>query len=145
MKCLTLRQPWATLLALRAKKHETRSWSTNYRGPIAIHAGKNRDHVELLEKQPFRCELNRAGYLVHDDFEFGAVIAVGKLVSCQPITLDLARGVSETERLFGDWSPGQLAWELQDIKMVGPYPCRGYQRLWNWTGREKPEDWSEVT
>lgn len=38
MKALTIWQPWASLLAYGAKKYETRSWSTKYRGPIAIHA-----------------------------------------------------------------------------------------------------------
>jgi len=39
MKAITLYQPWASLLACGAKKYETWSWATNYRGPIAIHAG----------------------------------------------------------------------------------------------------------
>ncbi len=38
MKALTVMQPWATLVALGAKRIETRSWSTSYRGPLAIHA-----------------------------------------------------------------------------------------------------------
>ena len=40
MKVLTLTQPWATLVAIGAKRIETRSWSTKYRGPLAIHAAK---------------------------------------------------------------------------------------------------------
>ena len=40
MKALTVRQPWASLIALGVKTVETRSWSTKLRGPIAIHAGK---------------------------------------------------------------------------------------------------------
>lgn len=40
MKAVTLTQPWATLVAIGAKQIETRSWPTNYRGPLAIHAGK---------------------------------------------------------------------------------------------------------
>ena len=42
MKALTLHQPWATLVAVGEKRIETRSWSTDYRGPLAIHAGKAR-------------------------------------------------------------------------------------------------------
>lgn len=41
-KALTIAQPWATLAAIGAKQIETRSWQTNYRGDIAIHAGKGR-------------------------------------------------------------------------------------------------------
>ena len=38
MKALTIWQPWASLIACGAKRYETRSWATKYRGPIAIHA-----------------------------------------------------------------------------------------------------------
>ena len=39
-RCLSLIQPWATLVAIGAKKVETRSWKTPYRGWLAIHASK---------------------------------------------------------------------------------------------------------
>ena len=41
MKCLTIKQPWASLIIDGYKKYEFRSWKTNYRGKIFIHAGKN--------------------------------------------------------------------------------------------------------
>lgn len=40
MKFLTIRQPWASLIAVGAKTIETRPFSTEYRGLLAIHAGK---------------------------------------------------------------------------------------------------------
>ena len=40
-KAITIRQPWAGLIAVGEKIYETRSWPTKYRGPIAIHAGKS--------------------------------------------------------------------------------------------------------
>lgn len=40
MKAITLHQPWATLVSLGVKTIETRSWTTRYRGPLAIHAAK---------------------------------------------------------------------------------------------------------
>lgn len=39
MRALTIRQPWATLIARGEKTIETRSWRTSYRGEVAIHAG----------------------------------------------------------------------------------------------------------
>lgn len=45
MKALTLWQPWASLVALGAKRIETRSWSTTYRGPLAIHAAARKPEV----------------------------------------------------------------------------------------------------
>lgn len=48
MKALTVHQPWATLIAIGAKRLETRSWSTSYRGPLAIHAAKSRPDYMML-------------------------------------------------------------------------------------------------
>lgn len=45
MRALSLTQPWASLVAMRAKIFETRSWSTGYRGPLAIHAAKGLSSV----------------------------------------------------------------------------------------------------
>lgn len=36
MKCLSLRQPWASLVASGRKTVEVRSWRTHYRGPLVI-------------------------------------------------------------------------------------------------------------
>ena len=52
MKALTLWQPWASLIAVGAKTIETRSWSTKYRGPLAIHAAKRRPDTEMGEEGP---------------------------------------------------------------------------------------------
>lgn len=47
MKALTIRQPWASLIGLGVKTIETRSWTTRYRGPLAIHAGKRPPEPDL--------------------------------------------------------------------------------------------------
>ena len=39
MKALTIKEPWATLIIEGYKAYEFRSWKTNYRGKILIHAG----------------------------------------------------------------------------------------------------------
>ncbi|HHY88739.1 MAG TPA: ASCH domain-containing protein, partial [Chloroflexi bacterium] len=43
MKALSVRQPWAWLIAQGYKTVENRTWATNYRGPLLIHAGKKPD------------------------------------------------------------------------------------------------------
>lgn len=43
MKVITIKQPFATLIAEGLKEYEFRTWKTNYRGPIFIHAGKGID------------------------------------------------------------------------------------------------------
>ena len=49
MKVLTLKQPWASLVANGYKVYEFRTWKTNYRGEILIHAGCGVDK-EWLDK-----------------------------------------------------------------------------------------------
>lgn len=39
MRALSVRQPWASLIASGRKTVELRSWSTKYRGPVLILAG----------------------------------------------------------------------------------------------------------
>jgi hypothetical protein len=40
MRALSIRQPWAWLIVHGFKPVENRDWATDYRGPLAIHAGK---------------------------------------------------------------------------------------------------------
>lgn len=90
MKALTLHQPWASLVAEGVKTIETRSWSTKYRGQLAIHAGKTKANVMETGPEiwaPF-IDPDRPGRLVHP-MNFGAVVAVAQLVDVLPIVDDL--------------------------------------------------------
>ena len=49
MRVITLKQPWATLVAEGLKKYEFRSWKYSYRGELLIHAGKGIDE-EAMKK-----------------------------------------------------------------------------------------------
>ena len=52
MKVISIKEPFATLIKENIKNIETRSWKTNYRGEIYIHASKVSDKTrtqELLE------------------------------------------------------------------------------------------------
>lgn len=40
MKTLTIKQPWADLIVIGQKDIENRSWKTNFRGRIYVHAGQ---------------------------------------------------------------------------------------------------------
>ena len=52
MKALSIKEPFASLVSLGIKRIETRSWKTNYRGEIYIHASltKNKMEKERREK-----------------------------------------------------------------------------------------------
>lgn len=43
MKALSVKQPWANLIANKQKGIEIRTWGTNYRGPLFIHTGQSVD------------------------------------------------------------------------------------------------------
>lgn len=86
MRAITIWQPWATLLACGAKKYETRSWKTDYRGPIAIHAAKKDPcKIPLLGMEDFEkaCNeaLEEAGY-AWCLLPTGSIIATAELVNC---------------------------------------------------------------
>ncbi|HVM07165.1 MAG TPA: ASCH domain-containing protein [Acidimicrobiales bacterium] len=62
MKAISLWQPWASLIAYGVKTIETRSWSTPYRGRIAIHAAKTTKGIDQL---PGDCEGKTEGGWVY--------------------------------------------------------------------------------
>lgn len=146
MKALTLTQPWATLVAIGAKRIETRSWSTPYRGPLAIHAAKGmpRYAVDAFLCEPFYNEtLVPAGYVSSSMLPRGTVIATARLVRLLPTTMSrpaldeimAAEGIDpERERAFGDYTPGRWVWLLREVVMLPePIPARGALGLWEWT------------
>lgn len=86
MKAITIRQPWASLIASGDKLYETRSWPTNYRGPIAIHAAQKVDGDAfryLTTPLPTIDQLERCGLTPENvgNLPRGAVIATAELVN----------------------------------------------------------------
>jgi hypothetical protein len=135
MKCLSLTQPWASLVATGAKKIETRSWRTDYRGPLAIHASAEfPTHIRLLcFTEPFYGALKKANLNANHRPEkvlpLGAILAVGELADVQLITPANAPG--EPERSFGSYSPGRFMWLLENVRRLPhPIPAKGSLGLW---------------
>lgn len=131
---LTVLQPWATLLALGAKRFETRSWSSGYRGPLAIHAGRTFDLAtqELCFGEPFASVLAAAGISHPRQLPRGVVLAIGRLSACQP-TVAPWLPTDPTELAFGNFGPGRYMWQLDDVApLPTPLPARGALGLWNW-------------
>lgn len=146
-KAVSLTQPWATLVAIGAKRIETRSWRTEYRGPIAMHASKGfpKSARETCGDEPFRSELERAGvrfssspprhwyhstypYQLASGLPLGAIVAVARLTGCVPTheVLAMSQGLLRHEIDFGDYGDGRSAWLLADVvRLPDPIPCRG--------------------
>ncbi|WP_317633685.1 ASCH domain-containing protein [Lysinibacillus capsici] len=88
MKALTIKQPWATLIALGEKNFETRSWQTKYRGPLAIHAGKSIDK-DACEDSWIKGVLKEHGITSHKELQTGVVLATVELVDCYRVEATL--------------------------------------------------------
>ena len=135
MKALTLTQPWATLVAIGAKRYETRSWYTAYRGPLAIHAAKSfpKWARALCDKEPFGSILWSQNYRWHT-LPLGKILATCRLVRCVP-TANMPCTLPGNEEAFGDFTIGRYAWELTEVVMLlEPIPTRGMLGLWEWPG-----------
>jgi hypothetical protein len=146
VKALTLTQPWASLVALGAKRIETRSWWTRYRGPLAIHAAKGFPNGagarSICMKQPFRHTLLEAGYHLGEmhTLPLGVVVATCRLADCirlgnsdRQFNAILDHYGAHHEDDFGDYTPGRYAWILADVcRLPEPIPARGFQGLWEW-------------
>lgn len=160
MKGLSLTQPWASLIAIGAKRIETRSWYPSYRGPIAIHASKGFPAWarEACDEDPFYEVLVQAHLLWpagdetltfraaerHTAIPLGAIVATARLVDIEA-TGDLAHAIgravlgeggrwplTKQEAAFGDYAAGRFAWLLDEIRpLPAPIPCKGALGLWN--------------
>ena len=142
MKAITIHQPYASLIAVGAKRYETRSWATRYRGQIATHAGKQ-DWTGRMSSEEITAAINaftgtryevasgRAENNYDYIYPYGAVIATAELVDC--IKIIETTEIYKPELLFGDFTAGRYIWVLANVKMFPePIPERGKQGLWEW-------------
>lgn len=114
MKALTICQPYAEMIARGEKIIENRTWPTNYRGPLAIHAGKSKlwmDDDDISE---------------YPSMAFGAIVALATLKDCRRVN-ELPPELSGNEHANGPW-----CWVLADVQRINPpRPIRGAQGLWD--------------
>lgn len=141
MKALTLLNPWSALMACGAKQWESRSWSSKYRGELAITASKNftDEDKELCFDGPFCDFVPEPSAL-----PCGCVVAVGTLDSIltseQWMALYGSKPQFANEEAFGNYSPLRFAWHFVNVrKLPTPVPCRGMQMLWNLPGSVESE------
>jgi activating signal cointegrator 1 len=128
IRALTVSQPYASLIADGVKWVENRRWATNYRGPLAIHAGKG---TQYLTKEELRA------------YPTGAVIAVVELATCIPLLPGRLRthgsrvldqlGLSVDALLNHEHTEGPFCWILRRVRKLDvPHHCSGKQGLWSW-------------
>lgn len=128
LRAITVRQPYAQLLALGHKGYETRPYQPRIVGVgdrIAIHAGAR---VAQIAAGGTLDWIDNA--LIGKSEPLGAIVATATIVGVYPTTGVGAPSVSDWERAVGDWSPRRWAWSLDVERLAEPIPCRGALGLW---------------
>ncbi|MBW2659671.1 MAG: ASCH domain-containing protein [Deltaproteobacteria bacterium] len=130
MKAITLRQPFASLVSIGAKTIETRPWSTDYLGQLAIHSG----NFALPPIDTYCRNLLISAGLDYAQLPFGKIIAVATLISCEKVIT--SKIPCYPQLAFSDFTPGLYALEFADIRpLTTPVPAKGYTQLWEWEER----------
>ena len=138
MKVISLYQPFASLVVCGAKQFETRSWDTQYRGPLLIHATKSMPRwcIEIIAHSDSQQFLNAGLYesKIPQGFIIGQVELVRTLRSedwKEEKTIE-GQELWSFEYEHGDYSPNRFAWELKNpVRFVNPIPAKGSQGFWN--------------
>lgn len=128
MKAITIKQPFATLIAKGYKEYEFRTWKTKYRGEILIHAGKGIDK-KAMEKFKY----------LNLDYPSGCILAKATITDCIPIDAAARKILKEKDAMvYGsiikdtDWNG--YGFKLEDLKEIEPILVNGKLSLWDYEG-----------
>ncbi|KAK9140609.1 hypothetical protein Scep_010290 [Stephania cephalantha] len=133
--CLTMHQPWASLLVYGIKRIEGRSWPSPIRGRLWIHAASKVPDPETIKAME---DFYREIYSVNGitDLKFPEHYPVSRLLGCVEVVgcircdeLACWEEVPEGVRLEGQTDFCWLCEKPQ--KLVIPMEMRGYQGVYN--------------
>lgn len=129
MKVITIKQPFASLIAAGLKEYEFRTWKTNYRGEILIHAGKGIDKDAMKKFEFLKLE-----------YPTGCIIAKAKLTDCVPVTEAVKEKLRKRNFLVyssttesADWNG--YGFKLENVETVEPIFVNGMLGLWEYNLR----------
>ena len=117
MKALTVKAPWAWAIIHAAKDVENRTWSTAYRGPLAIHAG-------VVCTRTYHTWA--AGWMAAIDVDTPPLDELAK--GCVIGTVEVVDCVRDSGRRWG--MSGNWHWILRDPKPCQPRFVRGSLSFW---------------
>ena len=123
MRVITLKQPWATLVAEGLKKYEFRSWKYNYRGEILIHAGKGIDETAMSKFKDLNLE-----------FPTSRIVAKVNIVDCIELNQEVNKKIIlENQLVYGNKIDRTgYAWVLNNVKKINSDKVvSGKQGIWN--------------
>lgn len=126
MKVLSIKEPFATLIKDGVKIYETRSWKTNYRVEIYIHASLSLSKSERVES---------ANKYLKSEIKPGFILCKCELVDCIPMTDEFIKYINKetSEYDYGLYSEGRYAWKLKVLEVLDePIPAKGKLGIWNY-------------
>lgn len=129
MRVITLKQPWATLVAEGLKKYEFRSWKLNYRGEILIHAGKGVDEDAMKKFEHLNLKYPQS-----------KIVAKVKILDCIELNDKINKQIiEENELVYGHkYNRTGYAWKLELIEKINnSKEISGKQGIWNIDLNEK--------
>lgn len=113
LKAISLKQPWATLIAEGYKTIETRKWATNYRGEILICASKN------IDKEAMKYFTGLFGLINPENCPTGVAVCVAELFDCKKMKKE-----HEVQSLCEVYAKA-YSFFLCGIKEIKPIPVKG--------------------
>ena len=126
MKVITIKQPFASLIAEGIKEYEFRTWKTKYRGELLIHAGKGIDKKAMKKFEKYNLE-----------YPSGCIIAKVNLTDCIEIDNKARTILKDKNSLVysnvienTDWKG--YGFKLENIKKIEPIPINGKLSLWDY-------------
>lgn len=145
MKCISLLQPWASLVVLGHKKIETRSWNTKHRGPLLVHASKKDDGFNrqcfYQWREGFKLDLPKWEVLpfgaIIGQVNLDGVVRTAKMKPFWNTPIGIMNGdkqwrLSTQEKLFGNYNDGRYGWLLSDhVAFDEMIPVAGSLSLWD--------------
>ncbi|MCI6266460.1 MAG: ASCH domain-containing protein [Erysipelotrichaceae bacterium] len=123
MKVITLKQPWASLVAEGIKIWEFRSWKYNYRGEILIHAGAGVDKEAMKKVE-----------LLNLEYPQKKIIAKVTIEDCLELNDDLNKEICfSNPMVYGNKNRSGFVWKLKDAKKIDiDNTISGKQGIWNY-------------
>lgn len=129
MKVLSLKEPYVSLIKEKIKTIETRSFKTNYRGELYLHASKVSAD---LKNEKVKQVLN----LLNDkELKNGYILLKCNLVDCVYMDENFVKKIKDNkqEYLCGEYKVGRYAWILEDIQVLDePILAKGKLGIWNY-------------
>ena len=126
MKVLTIKQPWATLIAEGYKEFEFRTWKTKYRGEILIHAGKGIDKKAMEKFKHLNLE-----------YPAGCIIAKANITDCVLVDDEMRKILKSKNPLVYSNIIKHTEWDgygfkLENVKRIKPIYINGKLSLWDY-------------